>query len=62
VTPVKIREEKFIASNDVVSTTITADRPVTLEFTGRSYAVLKNQPQAGSSSLMESVHSTKAAT
>jgi len=39
VTPVKIREEKFIAANDVVSTTITADRPVTLEFTGRSYAI-----------------------
>ena len=37
ILPVKIREEKFIALNEVVSTTITADRQVTLEIKGGSY-------------------------
>jgi hypothetical protein len=35
---VTLKEEKFIAANDVVSTIITSDRPVTLEITGRSFA------------------------
>jgi hypothetical protein len=38
VLPVNIREEKFISSTDVVSTIIKSDRPVTLEFTGRSFS------------------------
>ena len=38
VASVNIREEKFIAANDVVSTIITADRPVTLEISGHSYS------------------------
>ena len=37
VQPVYVREEKFISSNDVVTTTIVSDRPVTLEITGRSF-------------------------
>ena len=37
VKPVIIREEKFISSNDVISTTITADRPVSLEIQGQSF-------------------------
>jgi hypothetical protein len=37
VTPFYIREEKFISSNNVVSTIITADRPVKLEFSGQSF-------------------------
>jgi len=37
VAPVVIREEKFISSNDVVSTIITADRPMTLEVSGHSF-------------------------
>jgi hypothetical protein len=37
VTPVNVREEKFVSSNDVVSTIITADRPVKLEFSGQSF-------------------------
>ena len=32
-----IREEKFISSSDVVSTTITSDRPLQLEISGRSF-------------------------
>ena len=39
---VNIREEKFIDANDVVSTTITADRPISLELSGRSFAPLAN--------------------
>ena len=39
---VSIHEEKFIASNDVVSTTITASRPVMLQITGRSFASADN--------------------
>ena len=41
VSPVYVREEKFIASNDVVSTIITAqsDKPVTLEISGRSFTM-----------------------
>ena len=35
---VTIREEKFIAANDVVSTVITSSRPVTLEVSGRTFA------------------------
>lgn len=38
VANVTIHEEKFIASNDVVSTIITSSQPVTIEFTGRSFA------------------------
>ena len=37
VEPILLREEKFISANDVVSTVITASRPVTLEVTGHSY-------------------------
>lgn len=39
---VSIHEEKFIASNDVVSTTITASRPVMVQITGRSFASADN--------------------
>lgn len=35
---VSLREEKFIADNDVVSTIITSNRPVLLQITGRSFA------------------------
>ena len=35
---VSVREEKFIAANDVVSTIITSSRPVTIEFSGHSFA------------------------
>ena len=35
---VTIREQKWISANDVVSTTITADRPVILQISGRSFA------------------------
>ncbi|ARN56162.1 hypothetical protein STSP1_00535 [Sedimentisphaera salicampi] len=35
---VNIREEKFIAKNDVACTIITSDEPVTLEFSGQSFA------------------------
>lgn len=38
ISNVTIREEKFIASNDVVSTIITSSKPVTIEFSGRSFA------------------------
>ena len=34
---IRIREEKFIAANDVVSTTITSNVPVRLEFAGNSF-------------------------
>ncbi len=34
---VTVREEKFIAANDVVSTTITSSKPVTFTFRGRSF-------------------------
>ena len=37
INPVMIREEKFISSSDVISTTITADRPVFLEIQGQSF-------------------------
>ena len=37
VTPVNIREEKFISANDVVTTVIKSDRPVTLELTGNTF-------------------------
>ena len=37
VEPFTIREEKFIAENDVVSSIITSDKPVLLEISGRSY-------------------------
>ena len=37
VQPVFLREEKFISRNDVVTTTIVADRPVTLQISGRSF-------------------------
>ena len=47
VTPVYIREEKFISSNDVVSTIITADRPVKLEISGQSF-----EYQGGSSHII----------
>lgn len=43
--PVYVREEKFISSNDVVSSIMTADRPVTVEFSGRSYGEDKNAIQ-----------------
>ena len=41
ISPVYIREEKFISLNDVVSTTITAkcDLQVTLEISGRSFTM-----------------------
>ena len=42
VANVTVREEKFIAANDVVSTIISADRPVTIEITGRSFANADN--------------------
>ena len=35
---VTIREQKFIATNDVVCTIITSDFPVEIEFSGQSYA------------------------
>jgi len=38
VKPVFIMEEKFI-SNDVVSTIMISDRPVTLKISGRSFQV-----------------------
>ena len=38
VTPVNIKEEKFISENDVVATMITSDRPVSLRIRGRSFA------------------------
>ena len=37
VNPVSVREEKFIAENDVVTTIITSDHPVVLEVSGRSF-------------------------
>ena len=37
VAPVQLREEKFISANDVVSTTITSSRPVTLQLRGNSF-------------------------
>ena len=37
VQPVNIREEKFISATDVVTSTITSDRPVTLRLEGRSF-------------------------
>ena len=37
VAGVSIREEKFIAANDVVSTTITASREIVVEFDGHSF-------------------------
>ena len=39
IEPVFIREEKFISSTDVVTTSILSDRPVTLHMSGRSYQV-----------------------
>ena len=39
VQPVTVTEEKFISSNDVVTTTIVADTPVTLRIEGRSFQV-----------------------
>ena len=39
IEPVSVREEKFISANDVVVTTIVADKPVTLKIEGRSYQV-----------------------
>ena len=39
---VSIHEQKFIASNDVVSTTITASTPVLIEISGRSFANVDN--------------------
>lgn len=39
---VTVREEKFISANDVISTTITSDRPVYLEISGRSFASASN--------------------
>eukprot|EP01052_Picozoa_sp_SAG31_P045239 SAG31_NODE_8184_length_1501_cov_1.594151_2_plen_140_part_00 len=38
----KIREEKFISANDVVTTIITSNRAVSLEITGRSFAAADN--------------------
>ena len=38
MTPVNIKEEKFISENDVVATMITSDRPVSLRISGRSFA------------------------
>ena len=40
-TAANIKEEKFIASNDVVSSTITSDRPLKLEVTGQSFGMEK---------------------
>jgi len=42
-----VREEKFIATNEVVSTTITANRPVTLEVNGRSWTPGRTDGQGG---------------
>ena len=42
VQPVYVREEKFISFNDVVTTTIVSDRPVTLQITGQSFYMDKN--------------------
>eukprot|EP00912_Choanoflagellata_sp_UC4_P002272 UC4_evm7s1434 len=39
---VTIREEKWISASDVVSTTITADRPIMLQISGRSFANVDN--------------------
>jgi len=38
VLPVNITEEKFISGNDVVSTIITSSRPITMAFSGHSFA------------------------
>ena len=38
VTPVNIKEEKFISGTDVVATIIRSDRPVRLQISGRSFA------------------------
>ena len=38
VDPVQVREEMFISTNEVIATTITSSRPVTLEVNGRSWA------------------------
>ena len=40
-TAANIKEEKFISSNDVVSSTITSDRPLKLEVTGQSFGMEK---------------------
>jgi hypothetical protein len=42
VANVTIREQKFVAMNDVVSTIITSSRPVTIEISGRSFAAADN--------------------
>ncbi len=39
---VNIREEKFIADNNVACTIITSDLPITLEFKGQSFACKKS--------------------
>jgi len=39
---VNIHEEKFIADNDVACSIIKSDTPITLEFTGQSYACNKS--------------------
>jgi len=39
VAGVNIREEKFIAANDAACSIITADKPITLRFDGRSLAI-----------------------
>ena len=41
VAGVNIREEKFIASNDVACSIVTSDKPITLRFDGHSLAIPK---------------------
>ena len=42
VHPVRVLEEKFVAENDVVSTMITANRTVRVEFSGQSFPKMRN--------------------
>ena len=42
VANVTVREEKFVAANDAVSTIITSDSPVTIQISGRSFADFDN--------------------
>ena len=51
VKPVSIREEKFISTTDVVITTITSDRPVTLRLEGRSFQSKNSLTMNGSCSV-----------
>ena len=51
VQPVNIWEEKFISLTDVVTSTITSDRPVTLRLEGRSFQNKRSLSLNGSCSV-----------